>query len=154
MNTWDQLLLTGEFAPREHVLKGLTLEQVGARPAGAPHSIYEELWHAATWQRIVIADDAVAHERWKAGDQFPGTPAPADETVWQDLVDSFLAESERAVRLSRDEAWLELDETEGLTGFTWRNALEHLAVHNAYHMGKIVLLRQLLGVWSPPPDDA
>jgi uncharacterized damage-inducible protein DinB len=36
---------------------------------------------------------------------------------------------------------------------SWRNALECLVSHNAYHMGKIVLLRQLLGVWSPPPDD-
>ena len=154
MNTWGQLFLTGEFAPREHILKGLTLEQVGARPIGAPHSIYEEVWHAATWQRIVVAGDVAAHERWKAGEQFPRTSAPADEAVWQDLVDSFLAESERAVRLSQDEAWLETDETEAQPGFTWRNALEHLAVHSAYHMGKIVLLRQRLGVWSPPPDDA
>lgn len=66
----------------------------------------------------------------------------------------FLAYSERAVKLAQNEAWLETDETDDLPGFTWRNGLEHLAVHSAYHMGKIVLLRQLLGVWSPLPDDA
>lgn len=154
MNTWDQLFLTGEFAPREHILRGLTLEQVGARPAGAPHSIYEELWHADTWQRIVLNGDEQLNARWEQGEQFPTHPAPENEAVWRELVGSFLSGSERAVRFSQDEVWLGTDEMERLPGFTWRNALEHLAVHSAYHLGKIVLLRQLLGVWSPPPDDA
>ena len=154
MNTWEQLFLTGEFAPREYIFGGLTLEQVGARPAGAPHSIYEELWHAAEWQRLTLDRDEAALERWERREQFPPRPAPENEAAWRELAGSFLADSVRAVRLSQNEVWLEADETEALPGFTWRNALEHLAVHNAYHMGKIVLLRQLLGIWSPPPDGA
>ena len=34
---------------------------------------------------------------------------------------------------------------------TVREQLESLAAHNAYHLGRVVLLRQLLGIW-PPPD--
>lgn len=154
MTIWQHLFMTGEFAPREHILTGLTLEQVGARPAGAPHSIYEELWHVTTWQQLTLDRDKVALERWEQGEQFPTRSAPEDEAVWQALLDSFLTSSERAVGLAQDEAWLETDETDDLPGFTWRNALEVLSVHNAYHMGKIVLLRQLLGVWSPPPEEA
>ena len=154
VNVWEHLFLTGEFAPREHILKGLTLEQVGTRPAGAPHSIYEELWHAAEWQRLVLERDEAAHVRFDGGQQFPDSLVPEDETVWQELVDSFLTYSERAVKLAQDEAWLETEETDANPRFTWRNALEVLAVHSAYHMGKIVLLRQLLGCWSPPPKDA
>lgn len=37
---------------------------------------------------------------------------------------------------------------------TWRDALEFLAVHSAYHLGKIVLLRQLIGAWPPPRASA
>lgn len=154
MNTWKYLFLTGEFAPRTHILGGLTLEQVGVRPIGAPHSIYEELWHAAEWQRLTLDRDEAAHERWEGGEQFPSRPGPEDEAAWQTLTDSFLAYSERAVRLADDETFLESDESERYPGATWRNALECLAVHNAYHMGKIVLLRQLLGNWSPPPEAA
>ena len=150
-NVWEHLFLTGEFAPRDHILKGLTPEQVGTRPDGAPHSIYEELWHAAEWQRIVLDRDEAAFERFDQGGQFPPNPAPEDEAAWQSLVDSFLTYSERAVNLAQDEAWLESPETEHNT---WRVGLESLAVHSAYHMGKIVLLRQLLGCWSPPPEDA
>lgn len=29
-------------------------------PECAPHSIYDELWHAATWQRIVVGRDKAA----------------------------------------------------------------------------------------------
>ncbi len=154
MNTWKHLFLSGEFAPRAYILEGLTLEQVGTRPPGAPHSIFEELWHAAEWQRIVLDRDEAAHARFDQGGQFPGSSAPGDETAWQDLVNSFLTYSERAVKLARDEDWLESEETDDNPGFTWRNALEVLAVHSAYHMGKIVLLRQLLGCWRPPPEDA
>jgi hypothetical protein len=32
---------------------------------------------------------------------------------------------------------------------TVREQLENAAAHNAYHMGRIVLLRQSLGVWPP-----
>ncbi len=154
MDVWNHLFLTGEFAPRPHILGGLTLGQAGIRPAGAPHSLYEELWHAAEWQRIVLEQDEAAAKRFEGGEQFPASPAPEDEAAWQALVTSFLACSERAVNLARDEAWLETEETDDNPGFTWRNALESLAVHNAYHLGKIVLLRQLLGCWSPPPEDA
>ncbi len=154
VNVWEHLFLTGEFAPRAHILEELTVEQVSTRPAGAPHSIFEELWHAAEWQRIVLNRDEAAFERFDQGGQFPAGSAPENEAAWQALVASFLAYSERAVKLARDEAWLETEETDDNPGFTWRNALEVLAVHSAYHLGKIVLLRQLLGCWSPPPEDA
>ena len=33
---------------------------------------------------------------------------------------------------------------------TVREQLESFAAHNAYHLGRVVLLRQLLGSWPPP----
>jgi hypothetical protein len=32
---------------------------------------------------------------------------------------------------------------------TVREQLENMGAHNAYHLGRIVLLRQLLGIWPP-----
>ena len=34
------------------------------------------------------------------------------------------------------------------SGDTVRERLSKLAVHNAYHFGKIVMLRQHLGIWN------
>jgi hypothetical protein len=146
--------VNGEYAPSAHILEGLTLAHVDARPAGAPHSIYEELWHAAEWQRLVLERDDAALAGWRTGEQFPPSPAPMDEASWQALVGSFRSSLQRAVELSRDEAWLDSNEDERQPGVTWRNALECLAVHNAYHLGRIVLLRQLLGIWTPADADA
>jgi hypothetical protein len=150
-NVWEHLFLDGEFAPRARILSGLTLQDVGQRPAGLPHSIYEELWHAAMWQHIVLDQDEAAFERFDHdGGQFPPNPAPDDEEAWQRLVDKFLADSARAVKLAEDDAWLATEGDVDNPGFTWRNTLETLALHSAYHMGKIVSLRQVLGLWPKP----
>lgn len=146
MTVWKQLFIDGEFAARARILGGLTPQQAGLRPAGSPHSIYEELWHAATWQHIVLRQDEAAFSRWEAEGRFPPTPAPEDETAWLELVDTFLNDSAHAVELAEDDAWLATEGDVDNPGFTWRNALEVLAVHSAYHMGKIVLLRQQLGL--------
>lgn len=154
VNVWEHLFLNGEFASREHILRGLTAQQAGVRPQNAPHSIYEELWHAATWQHIVLRRDEAAFARWENAGQFPPTPEPETEGAWQELIATFLEDSTYAVELAEDEAWLNAIEDEDNPGFTWRNALEVLAVHSAYHLGKIVLLRQLLGLWEPEPENA
>jgi hypothetical protein len=94
MQIWEHLFLTGEFHPRANLLSGLTLEQVTRRPAGAPHSIYDELWHAAMWQRSVV-------EREKpSGDDYPSAP-PEREQQWSDIVGLFLDGARAAIALAR-----------------------------------------------------
>ena len=54
MQILEHLFLVGEFPERAHLLSSLTLEQVRQCPEGASHSIYDELWHAAGYQRYVL----------------------------------------------------------------------------------------------------
>jgi uncharacterized damage-inducible protein DinB len=145
MNDWDDLLLTGGFAPRETIFAGLTLEQVGMRPHDVPHSIYQELWHAATVLKMSLEEGRVVLERWPYAQHFPSSSAPANQQEWDDLVSMFLTYSKRAVTLSRDEHWLSAQEPEYQS--TWRDGLEFLAIHTAYHMGKVVCLRQVMNIW-------
>jgi len=37
-------------------------------------------------------------------------------------------------------------------GLTMADELNSVAVHNAYHLGKIVALRQRIGAWPPTAD--
>ena len=145
MSIWDHLFLTGEFRAREDLLSGLTLEQVTLRPVGASHSIYEELWHAATWQRIVVErDKAAADALSRGGANYPST-VPDHEQQWHDLVQRFLEDARAAV------AWAQAPDrltVEVEPGVTMGDELHSLAVHNAYHLGKIVALRQGIGAWS------
>lgn len=147
MGQWEHLFIDGEFMSRARLLSGLTVEQVSLRPPGLPHSIYEELWHLTKWQSIVIQCDERAEAAWIDGGQDFPSEAPANERMWNDLVTEFLAGSEKAVELGRSpEALTE----EVRPGVTLAERLESLAVHNAYHLGKIVALRQAINAWSPP----
>jgi uncharacterized damage-inducible protein DinB len=148
MNMWNHLFLDGEFIERERLLAGLTLDQVTCRPPGASHSIYEELWHATTWQNIVVDRDEAGGESWfGGGPDFP-SEVPIREAAWHDLVTAFLDGAARAAAWGERPEQLEA-EVDG--GVTLADALHSLAVHNAYHLGKIVALRQMIGAWPPPP---
>jgi hypothetical protein len=144
MNIWEHLFLTGEFPARADLLSGLTLEQVALRPDGASHSIYDELWHAATWQRMVVDRDAAARDALPAGgSDYPSAP-PEHEQQWNDLVREFLDGARAAAAWGQTPERLAL---EAEPGVTMADELHSLAVHNAYHLGKIVSLRQMMNAW-------
>lgn len=138
MNQWEHLF-HAEYAKREKILSQLTLEQVRAIPSEQCHSIFAELWHTVLWQKIVVQDQA-----WQEGDLYP-KHAPEKLEEWTALVAEFLIGLDHALVWTRSPERLNLTVA---TGGTMSDALRDLAVHNAYHMGKIVALRQFMGIWT------
>ena len=143
MHILEHLFLVGEFPERARLLSGLTLEQVTLRPDGATHSIYEELWHVVGYQQSIIEPGGPADP---AGDLFPRV-APEHENQWHDLVRVFLDGARVAAALGKAPERLA---QEVAPGVTLADELSSVAVHNAYHLGKIVALRQRIGAWPPP----
>ena len=143
MHALEHLFLVGEFPERARLLSGLTLEQVTLRPDGASHSIYDELWHLVGYQQSVIAPGAPV-----SGDFFPTAP-PQHEDEWHELVRVFLTGARAAVALGQEPARLAAEVEPGVS---MADELNSVAVHNAYHFGKIVALRQRIGAWPPDPN--
>jgi len=139
MSNLEHLFLVGEFPERAHLLSGLTLEQVTLRPDGASHSIYEELWHAAGYQRSIVEGVQAT------GDYYPSA-GPEHEQQWHDLVQQFLEGARAAAAFEQVPERLALEVEPGVT---MADELNSVAVHNAYHLGKIVALRQRIGAWPP-----
>ena len=139
MHILEHLFLVGEFPERAHLLSGLTLEQVTLRPDGASHSIYEELWHVVGYQQSILerADPT--------GEFYPSAP-PDDEHQWHDLVRVFLDGARAAAALGQTPERLAVEVEPGMT---LADELNSVAVHNAYHLGKIVALRQRISAWPP-----
>ena len=139
MHILEHLFLVGEFPERAHLLSGLTLEQVTLRPDGASHSIYDELWHLVGYQQSIIAPGA------PVTDMYP-IAAPEHEDQWRELVRVFLVGARAAAALGQEPARLAVEVEPGVS---MADELSSVAVHNAYHFGKIVALRQRIGAWPP-----
>jgi uncharacterized damage-inducible protein DinB len=157
MNELEQILVGESYAAApSHILEGLTEELVHRKPAGAPHSIYEELWHINFWQQVTL--DWIG----EIETPFPGAPADGFPTVedmeresWARLCERFFSGATQAAEAARTpERINEMVRCPSRPGqpvriMSVRDQLESLGAHNAYHLGRIVLLRQLLGAWPP-----
>ena len=141
------LIADGAFVTPSHVLESLPAEQAKTRPAGAPHSMYEELWHTDFWQRLilsVIRGEPVAFPN-HAEESWPKDTETLTKESWQGLTSRFLSDLQRAAETAGS------GDLERVAGDkTVREQLEGLTGHNAYHFGRMVMLRQLLGLWPPP----
>lgn len=152
-------VLSGDSAhtsPAE-ILEGLNAELAHRTIAGAPRSIYDELWHIAFWQQITldwvrgIETPYPVH----ASDGFPTAQNTAAED-WDLLRRRFIATNQEAAAAALDTSRLDVDVRcpsrpgQPVRTMTVREQLESLGAHNAYHFGRIVLMRQLLGSWPPP----
>lgn len=157
MNELEQILIgDGYAAAPAHILEGLTDEIAHRKPLGAPHSLYEELWHACFWQKVTLDWIAGVETPFPASprDGFP-TVLDAEKESWRELRARFLAGAEGAASAARDRAGRDVvircpsRPGHPVREMTVGEQLENLGAHNAYHLGRIVLLRQLLGAWPP-----
>lgn len=157
MNELEQALIGDSYAaPPRHIIEGLTDDLVHRYIPGAPRSIYAELWHICFWQEMSLnwIDGRETPYPAKATDPFP-TEAQTASEPWPQLCDRFEGTSRQAAALARDSTRLEhLVRCTSRPGepertMTVREQLESLAAHNAYHLGRIVLMRQILGSWPP-----
>lgn len=80
----------------------------------------------------------------------------SERESWQQLCQRLLDGSEKAAAITREAKKLvKIVRCPSRPGFpvrtmSVREQLESLAAHNAYLLGRIVLLRQLIGAWAPP----
>jgi len=158
MNELVEVLIgDSAHAKPAQILEGLTAELVHGEVAGAPHTIYQELWHMAFWQQVTLD--------WIKGIETPfpahasaGFPSETESSHedWDRLRERFFFCSGKAAAVARDAERLmrqvRCPSRPPLPArtMTVREQLESLGAHNAYHFGRIVLLRQMLGAWPPP----
>ena len=133
----------------ETTLANLPQEFQGKKPEGAPHTPWQLLEHMriAQWDILEFSRDP-EHESPKFPEGYwPDSEAPPDEGAWQESVTSFAADLQAMADLVADpstDLYARIPHGSGQT--ILREALL-VADHNAYHLGQLVLLRRLLGVW-------
>ena len=159
MNELERVLVADAAAAApEAIVAALPEAAAHRRIEGVPRTIYEELWHVAFWQQISVD--------WVSGIETPypehadkGFPAADDVAVesWETLRQRFLGTlreaGDAACDVSRLDLLVRCPSAPGrhVRTMTIREQLVNLSAHNAYHLGRIVLMRQMMGLW-PPPD--
>jgi hypothetical protein len=139
------------FMQPETILSDLEPSVAVHTPEGAVHSIASHVAHMAWWQRQLLQDvrgQSTKRQRIK-GDEFPLVIALED---WPGVLQDFRS-SLQDIKALTDDA----DVLEGLylgRPVSVGTVRLDFAIHNAYHLGQIVLLRRLQGVWPPRGTDA
>jgi hypothetical protein len=144
-------------APPAFILEGLSAEDANRVVDGAPRTIYEELWHIVYWQRMTLdwVNELETPYPARASEGFPAESDKAGEG-WDELRERFFVGNRMAAGAACDEIRLDspvrCPSRPGLPvrQMSVREQLESLGAHNAYHFGRIVLLRQIMGLWPPP----
>jgi len=134
-------------------LDGLSAIHAAHRPEGAPHSIAEIVAHMAFWQEWFLdrCDGKAVPSPASAALGWP----KVDDGDWDTVRERFESGFTRALTLADDSARLARPivpaiEVDFLASYTAGDALTHLALHNAHHLGQVITLRQQLGSWPPP----
>lgn len=133
---WDQAWEKGLWAaPWSRVLEGLTPERAAWKPAPERHSIWQILNHMLFWRWYVVhrlrggellSPDEVSRRNFSE-------PSRVDEAAWNGMVANFAA-SHREVRAALADPAIDLVN------------LAHVAAHDSYHVGQIMVLRSLQGM--------
>jgi uncharacterized damage-inducible protein DinB len=146
-----QLLTAGHaHTTFDQAIKNFPHEKIGVRPPGAPHSAWELLEHMRIAQNDILRFSQSADyvsPKWPEG-YWPDAPAPRRKAQWDESIRAFREDRAAFEALLRDPArdlYKRLPWGEGQT--LLREALL-IADHNAYHLGQLVLVRRLLGVWE------
>jgi uncharacterized damage-inducible protein DinB len=129
------------FVPANIAVAGLTADQAKWTPPGSGnHSVGQLAYHLWFWDTQALA-------RFN-GQKPPTFDGNNDETFndfnaqqWDDLVkklNQVMADWEEAVTNADDQ---KLSDNASLVA--------HVGAHNAYHLGQIIYVRKLQGVWDP-----
>lgn len=134
----------------DDVVDGIPADARGTQPAGVPYSAWQLVEHLRITQRDILdfcVDSDYAEKKWP-DDYWPSSPAPASEAAWEESIRAYAADRE-ALQALAAETSLDLDaKIPGGSGQTYLRELMLVIDHSAYHVGQLVLVRRLLGLWK------
>jgi hypothetical protein len=128
------------FVPITVAVDGLTAEQASWQPPTGGHSAGQLTYHLLFWNRRALAKFK-GEDPGKYGGNNDETFEKFDAKQWADTVkqlDQVMTDLEKLVESANDKQLSQ-----------WADTIGNICTHNAYHIGQIVYVRKLQGVWNP-----
>jgi len=127
------------FVPIDSAIAGLTPAQANWTDGKGNHSVAQLTSHLIFWDERTL-QQFKGETPLKYDGNNDETFAPVDDKTWPATVkkiDEVMTQWEQAVQAA-DEAKLA----------TWYSTIAHIGTHNAYHIGQILYVLKLQGVWD------
>lgn len=131
-------------------VKNIPASARGILPPGLPYSLWQLLEHIRLAQRDILEfciDPGYRARKWP-DDYWPRSPVPPSSRAWLQSVSAVRADRKHLIRLLSDrtiDLFAKIPHGQGQTYF---REFVLVADHNAFHVGQIVLVRRLLGIWN------
>ncbi|HTH53641.1 MAG TPA: DinB family protein [Edaphobacter sp.] len=136
----------------DEAVKDFPAEHRGTVPEGLPYSAWQLLEHIRITQRDILEFSAPPTGgyqpiAWPEG-YWPQSPKPSSDHAWETSIAAVHKDLESFEKLiSKPDADLYKPFRWGEGQNLLREALL-IADHTAYHVGELILLRRLLGIWN------
>lgn len=141
---------------RNHVsplnsVQDLPWELAGRKVLHLPHSVSQMMGHLNFWMDYALKNIEGNRPPWPthASDSWPQADGPADDLTWQHEVALFRTNLGQLTTLADARASTLTRIVNAKHGITVEAILWQTVVHNSYHVGQIVQVRQALGAWPP-----
>jgi uncharacterized damage-inducible protein DinB len=132
-------------------VKGIPAKARGRVPDGAAHSPWQILEHLRIAQHDIL--DFCMNRDYRElawpDDYWPAAAAPHDAAAWDASVAAYRRDREAMQRLARDTTIDLFDPIPHGSGQTYLREILLVVDHGAYHIGQLVVVRRLLGIWPP-----
>ncbi|RIK43436.1 MAG: ABC transporter [Chloroflexi bacterium] len=125
------------------------LAHINSRPAHVPYTFWHLLEHLriAQWDILeFIRNQAHVSPPWPEG-YWPPPAAQADAAQWQQTLAAFRADLQTLRQLAEDPSTDLYSDLPHAAGYNILREILLVADHNAYHIGELAILRQVMGLW-------
>jgi uncharacterized damage-inducible protein DinB len=142
----------GWFVALKNALANMTAEQALWKPQGTEHSVWEMVYHLwfwnDRWRRRYLNEPQETKGPIVISETFQAKEN-AGEADWQAAVEKLFAVMDFWKETLADITEEKLNEpvSERNTD-AWFYPLANMMVHNAYHIGQIVIIRKIAGNWD------
>ena len=133
------------------VVKGIPSKFYGASIKDLPYTLWELLEHIRRAQHDIlqyIQDPNYISPDWPEG-YWPKTRVPSNTSAWYQSIKKFqddLDALKKLVKNSKIDLFSQVPH--GKKGHTIFREILLVADHNTYHLGQMVVIRRLLGIWK------
>ncbi len=134
----------------EAAVAGIPPKLRGVRPPGAPHSAWEIVEHLRLAQFDILdfcINPRYEEKKWP-DDYWPSSPVPPSKAAWEASIAQSLRDRQTLQKLAANPKIKLTARIPHGSGQTYLRELVLVADHAAYHVGQLVLVRQLLGNWK------